>query len=109
MARRVQAALGRDPLVLAAVARVRLAPGTEGQPVIVWNGDWVQSGGEDGKGLAAVRESILVAVGFAPAACRAERVRGFILFSLRPGTRVALGAGNWRWSDLLASHAPPPS
>lgn len=104
MARRVQAALRKDSLVQTAVAGARLAPGQGPRALLVWNGDWVQSGGEDGKGLSAVREAIAWAVGFAPAACRAETVRGFILFTLNeaPGApRLALGAREWRWSDLL--------
>jgi hypothetical protein len=106
MARRVQAALRKDSLVQTAVAGARLAPGQGQHAVLVWNGDWVQSGGEEGKGLSAVREAILWAVGFAPKACQAEPVRGFILFTLNDGsgtTRLALGASEWRWSDLLGS------
>ena len=71
---------------------------------MVWNGDWVRSGGEDGKGLAGVRQAIALGVAFAPEACRAEPVRGLVLISLSdsPGSpRLALGAGRWRWSDLL--------
>lgn len=102
MARRVQAALRKDGLVRAAVGQAGFMPG---KAVLVWNGDWVRSRGEDGKGLSAVREAIAWEVGFAPAACRAEHVRGLILFSLggAPGSiRLALGsAGGWRWSDLL--------
>jgi hypothetical protein len=99
MARRLQAALRSDPLVRAAIAP------SAGKATLVWNGDWVKSHGEDGKGLAAVREAILWEVGFAPKACQALTVRGLILFSVRgPAgtTRLALGAGEWRWSDLLA-------
>jgi hypothetical protein len=98
MARRLQAALHRDPMVRAAVAA---APG---RAIRVWNGDWVQSTGEDGRGLSAVREAILWEVGFAPPACRAEPVRGLVLFtpSETPGAaRLVLGANAWRWSDLL--------
>lgn len=102
MARRVQAALRKDGLVRSAVSQSNLAAG---RPVLVWNGDWVRSHGEDGKGLSAVREAIAWEVGFAPTACKAEHVRGLILFSLgtAPGSiRLALGsAAGWRWSDLL--------
>ncbi|HUO11270.1 MAG TPA: hypothetical protein VMU37_00805, partial [Caulobacteraceae bacterium] len=100
MARRVQAALRNDVLVQAAVAQ------TGSRAILVWNGDWIQSGGEDGKGLAALREAVMWEVGFAPPACRAQPMRGLITLSLnaRPGAaRVALGAPAWRWSDLLAS------
>jgi len=108
MARWIQAALRRDRLVLAALA------GTAGKALLVWNGDWVRDDREDGKGLAAVREAIMWEVGFAPAPCRAEEVRGLVLISLPSESgvsRLALGAGYWRWSDLLNSQgagAEPP-
>jgi len=102
MVGRLQAALRKDPLVRAAAAQA----GASGNHAIrVWNGDWVQNGGEDGKGLSAVREAILWEVGFAPAACRAESVRGLVLISMNeaPGSaRLVLGTSNWRWGDLLA-------
>ena len=98
MARRVQSALRKDPLVRAAVA------GSAGKATLVWNGDWVQSRGEDGKGLAAVREAIMWEIAFAPQACRAQPVRGLVLISLNQAAgaaRLAIGSGEWRWSDLL--------
>lgn len=99
MAGRVQSALRKDPLVRAAVA------GSAGGATLVWNGDWVQSRGEDGKGLAAVREAIMWEIAFAPQACRAQAVRGLVLISLNQAAgapRLAIGSGEWRWSDLLA-------
>ena len=103
MAQRVQAALRRDALVQAAVAEA----GRDGETraIMVWNGDWVQSQSQDGKGLAAVREAIMWEIAWAPQACRAERMRGLVLLSLNGGQgvpRLAVGAGDWRWSDLLA-------
>jgi len=96
MARRVQAALRKDPLARAAVH------GAGGRAIMIWNGDWVRSSVEDGKGLAAVREAITFEVAFAPPACRHQRVRGLVTLSLADGSaRLALGAGDWRWSDLL--------
>ncbi len=98
MARRVQSALRKDPLVQAVVA------GSAGKATLVWDGDWVRSNGEDGKGLAAVREAIIWEVAFAPEACRGQDVRGLVLISLNadPGARrLAVGAEQWRWSDLL--------
>jgi hypothetical protein len=100
MARLLQGKLRKDPLVQAAVAR------SAGKAIVVWNGDWVRSLGEDGNGLAAVRESMIWEIGFAPEACRAKPVYGLVLLSLNdaPGSaRLAVGAGQWRWSDLLAS------
>ena len=96
MARRVQAAVRKDPLARAAIHTAGA------RAIMIWNGDWVQHGAEDGKGLAAVREAITFEVAFAPPACRHQRVRGLVLISLADGSaRLALGAGEWRWSDLL--------
>ncbi len=97
MLRRIEEALRKDPLVRSAVA------GSSGKAIMVWNGGWVQSHGEDGKGLAAVREAIIWEIGFAPAACKSQPMHGLVLISLnepRP-TRLAVGVGDWRWSDLL--------
>ena len=101
---RLQAALRKDARVQAAVAQAARVPGGAGQALFVWNGDWIRSPGQDGAGLAAVREAILWEVAFAPSACRAEPVHGLVLFSMAdaPGAgRLVLGADEWRWSDLL--------
>lgn len=95
---RLQGALRKDPLVQAAVA------GASGRAIRVWNGDWVKSQGEEGKGLAAVREAIMWEIAFAPETCRAKPVRGVILLSMSAapgGVQLAVGSGEWRWSDLL--------
>lgn len=100
MIRRLQEALRKDRLVQAAVA----GPETSGKALRVWDGDWVQQGGQEGRGLAAIREAIIWEIGFAPEACRSQPVHGLVLLSLNdaPGaTRLALGAEAWRWTDLL--------
>jgi hypothetical protein len=98
LARAVQTALRRDPLVHTAVDNAN----RRGKAIMMWNGDWVRSGAQDGKGLSAVREAIMWAVAFAPESCRNEPVHGMVLVSLADGsTRFGIGAGNWRWSDLL--------
>jgi hypothetical protein len=100
LARQLQSALRKDSLVQAAVA------GQAGHAIRVWDGDWVKSGGEDGKGLAAVREAIIWEIAFAPEACRSRPVHGLVLLSMNSGAgaaRLALGAGEWRWADLLHS------
>jgi hypothetical protein len=100
LARAVQQALRRDPMVQAAVEGAN----RQGKSVMLWNGDWVRSGGQDGKGLSAVREAVTWEVAFAPQACRSERMHGLVLLSLADGrTRFAIGAGDWRWSDLLTA------
>jgi hypothetical protein len=105
MARRLQAALRRDPRVQAAVAD---AASATGKPLFVWNGDWIRSSGQEGNGLAAVREAIMWEVGFAPEACRAEPMHGLLAMSLGDGpgaSRLVLGAGDWHWKDLLRPRA----
>jgi hypothetical protein len=97
-ARTVQQAMRNDPLVQTAVAQAHRLD----QSVMLWNGDWVRSGAQEGKGLSAVREAILWALAFAPQACRSQPMHGLVLLSLADGsTRFAIGADNWRWSDLL--------
>ena len=101
----VQTALRKDPLVRDAVWR------SGGRAALVWNGDWVRSGQQDGKGLAAVREAILWAVGFAPKACRGQAVHGLVLLSVDAAggpVRLAVGTAQWRWSDLLTPRGSAP-
>jgi len=101
MGRLVQQALRRDSLVRGAVENAHRT----GKAIMVWNGDWVRTGAEEGKGLSAVREAILWEVGFAPESCRNTRVHGMVVLSLADGgTRFAVGTGEWRWSDLLGVH-----
>jgi len=95
----LQAKLRKDRRVQAAMAQAH-----QGRAIRVWNGDWVTHPGQEGKGLASVREAIMWEVAFAPEACRQQRVRGLIVVSLDDGPaspRVVVGAGDWRWSDLL--------
>jgi hypothetical protein len=104
MVERLQRALRHDPQVRAALVEAKRAPGFAGRPLVIWNGDWVRHGLEEGKGLASVRQAIAVEVAFAPKACRAQSMHGLVLLSLNdaPGSaRVVLGAGAWRWSDLI--------
>ncbi len=100
MVARLEAALRKDARVRAALS----ARAADGRAVRVWNGDWTESPGQEGRGLAAVREALLWEVGFAPEACRREPMRGLVLLSLGEGPgagRVVLGAADWRWSDML--------
>jgi hypothetical protein len=102
MVRRLQHVLREDVRVRAAVAQAR-AQGGSGA-IVVWNGDWVRRSGEDGKGLAGLRQAISVEVAFAPKPCREQAMRGLVLLSLEDGpgaSRIVLGSSAWRWSDLL--------
>ena len=100
MAQRLQDVLRRDPLAQAAVARL------DGKAVMIWNGDWVWLPGEDGKGLAAVRQALMWEIAFAPSSCRNETMHGLVVISPRGAgsARLAMGLGEWRWSDLLTPH-----
>ena len=104
MVRLLQEALRKNPRVRAALTQVHPDAAARGKAVLVWNGDWVQSPGQAGKGLAGVRELIMLEVAFAPKACRSDPMRGLVLISLSdaPGApRLALGSSRWNWSDLL--------
>lgn len=105
MVGRLERAL-RDDAEVATAAQRALAGSGRGRALLVWNGDWVTSPGEAGKGLAGVRQAIAVEVAFAPSACRAEAVRGYAVLALGDGPgapRLALGPGTWRWGDLTGA------
>jgi hypothetical protein len=98
LARQIQLALRRDPLVRGAVAEARRL----GKAIRLWDGDWVRSGEQEGKGLAVLRQAIIWEVAFAPESCRNERMHGLIMLSLADrDTRFGIGKSDWRWSDLL--------
>lgn len=97
MAQALQLALRRAPTVRTALANANRL----GKSIMIWNGDWVRSGAQDGKGLSAVREVIMWEVAFAPEVCRQQRMQGLMLLSLDGDTRFAIGSDDWRWSDLL--------
>ena len=107
MARWLQAALRKDHRVQAAVADTARTSGPS-KAIRVWNGDWVRHAGQEGNGLAAVREAIMWEVAFAPVACRTEPVRGLVQLSLADGpaaSRLVVGSDAWRWSDLLQAQS----
>jgi hypothetical protein len=104
MVRLLQDALRKNPRVRSAVVRAHPHAVAAGKAVMLWDGDWVKSPGQEGKGLAGLREAIILEVAFAPKACRTDPMRGLVLISLNdsPGSvRLALGSDQWRWSDLL--------
>lgn len=96
---RIQQALRADPEVRAAVSAASSAAG--GRALLVWDGDWVQTPGQAGKGLAGLRQAIALEVAFAPEACRRRPMRGLALITFAGGERVVFGAPDWRWSQLL--------
>jgi len=106
MVRRVQDRLRRTPSVRTAVNDAGRAMNASGRAMLIWDGDWLQSQGQAGKGLAGVRQAIALEVAFSPAECRAQTMAGLAVLSLEDGpggARLALGRGRWRWSDLLGA------
>jgi hypothetical protein len=104
MVRWLQNKLRSDPAVHAALREAHQSDWAGGRPVWVWNGDWVRSPGQEGAGLAVVREAVIWEVGFAPEECRKDPMRGLVVISMNdnPGAaKMAIGAGEWRWTDLL--------
>jgi hypothetical protein len=104
MVRRLQDALRDDPDIRAAVADAHRTADAGSRALLIWNGDWIQNPGQEGKGLAGVRQAISVEVAFAPKACQSQPMRGLVLLSLTEastGPKVVLGQGAWTWSDLL--------
>ena len=102
MVQRLQNALRKDADVRAALTGAHRAAASKA--IVIWNGDWVTSPGQEGKGLAGVREAMMIEIAFAPAACRAEPMHGLVLVSLGDdptSARLAFGSGKWRWSDML--------
>lgn len=99
---RLQQALRADPEVRAAVAQAHRAVGP-GRALLVWDGDWIQTPGQAGKGLAGVRQAIALEVAFAPEACRRQSMRGLVLITFAGGQRMVFGTGSWRWSQLLGT------
>lgn len=104
MIERLQNALRDDPRIRARLTEAYRDSGARGRAIVIWNGDWVLSPGQDGKGLAGVRQAVAVVVGFSPRECKSQAVRGYVVVTLSddPGApKLALGTGQWRWSDLL--------
>ena len=104
MVERLQNALRDDPRIRARLTEAYRDSGARGRAIVIWDGDWVLSPGQDGKGLAGVRQAVAVVVGFSPRQCKSQTVRGYVVVTLSddPGApKLALGTGQWRWSDLL--------
>lgn len=104
MLARLAEAIRNAPQVQAAVAELSRNADAVGRALVIWDGAWITTAGQDGEGLAGVRQAVSVTVAFAPAECKAEPVRGFVVVDLAEGAdapRVALGKPHWRWNDLL--------
>ena len=96
MIERLQNALRDDPRIRARLTEAYRDSGARGRAIVIWNGDWVLSPGQDGKGLAGVRQAVAVVVGFSPRECKSQAVRGYVVVTLSddPGApKLALGTG----------------
>lgn len=103
MAGRLQAMVRRDARVQASVRQAQSAFNAGRRAMQIWDGDWVQSTGQEGRGLAGVRQAIAVEIAFAPRECRMTPVRGLVVLSLGDDAgspRLALGTTQWRWGEL---------
>ena len=106
MVRWVQDAVRDDLAVRRAVIAAAQDMDANGRAILVWNGDWLQSRNQSGKGLAGVRQAIALEVAFAPAECKNQRMTGLAVLKLEDragGAQLALGRGSWKWSDLLGA------
>lgn len=103
MAGRLQALVRRDSRIQTAVRQAQASLGAGRRAMQIWDGDWVQSQGQEGRGLAGVRQAIAVEVAFAPRECRQQRVSGLVVLSLGDDAgapRLALGTSSWQWGEL---------
>lgn len=106
MIRRLQDALRDDDDLRVAVAQAHGGLSSSSRALLIWDGDWIQNPGQEGKGLAGLRQAIAAEVAFSPRECRTQAVRGLVLLTLAdaPGApKVALGTGLWRWNDLTGA------
>ena len=108
----LQNQLRRSARVQSVVASAHLAASPAARRgMMVWDGDWVRMPGQDGHGLAGLREAIMMEVAFAPAACRADPISGLVLLSLDDGPsapKIVIGAPRWQWSELLTPRRGAP-
>lgn len=101
MLARLQAALRDDARISGLIAATHRDLNASDRAIQIWDGQWLQSPGQAGRGLAGVRQAIALEVAFAPPECRDQPVRGLALITFSDGARLALGAPSWRWRDLL--------
>lgn len=102
----LQAALEKDPQVQGALALIPRPTRSVANAVMIWDGGWVTPPHAASGGVGVLRMALLSGIKSAPAACQAQPIRGAELMTLTNGadtTVLAIGAGEWRWSDLVAT------
>ena len=102
----IQAALEGDPRTRDELALIPQQARSVANAVQLWDGAWVDPDRLGGPTIAEpIREAIVNVIRQAPPVCHDQTVAGPRLFAItdpRGTIIVALGSGQWRWSDLLA-------
>lgn len=107
----LQVALQADPQVQAALSLIPRPARSVANAVMLWDGAWVDAPRGASAGVGAVRLALITGIRSAPATCQTQMIRGAELLTLTDGpetTVLAVGAGQWRWIDLLATAEPAP-
>lgn len=102
----LQAALQADPQVQAALPLIPRPARSVANALMLWDGGWVPAPERAMAGVAAIRTALISGIRAAPAACQTQTIRGAELMTLTSGsdtTVLAVGAGEWRWADLVSS------
>jgi hypothetical protein len=94
--------LGADPAARLALGRLPPESRSVANAVMMWDGDWPSDTRQGPKAL--LRAMIQREIAAARPACRDEANTGprlFLASGAGGAVAVALGSGDWRWSDLL--------
>ena len=108
----LQTALQNDPQVQTALSLIPRPAKSVANAVMIWDGGWVDAPRGASVGVGAVRMALLSGIRSAPAACQTQTIRGPELMTLANGadtTVLAVGAGQWRWIDLVATAGTAPN
>ena len=101
----LQASLQTDPSVQEALERVPASSRSVANALLLWNGDWMDSGEMGGEAaLAPIRDVVVAGVLSEPADCRSRTIQGprFLSVTTSSGTALLVfGSGVWRWGDIL--------
>jgi hypothetical protein len=109
----IQAALESDPKKRDQLALIPPQARSVANAVQLWDGAWVDPDSLGGPAVAEpIRAAIVDVIRQAPPACHDQTLMGPRLFAIadpRGTIIVALGSGQWKWSDLLAPSPTPAS
>lgn len=102
---RLQRGLTGTPAVQAVLARVPLDERSVANAVVIWSDRWTSSDLLGGDAVAQpIRQVLTEQIALVSAACRNLVLRGprlLVLPTTGGPTVLAVGSGEWRWSDLL--------